>query len=79
MEVTRKQSTPNFPKNEYFLPPDTRVKNVRFSREIWRALFSYCPRFEIRPFCFITDEMFTSNENAALDLHTRLTSSGFDP
>ena len=23
MEVTRKQSTPNFPKNEHFLPPDT--------------------------------------------------------
>ena len=22
-EVTRKQSTPNFPKNEYFLPPET--------------------------------------------------------
>ena len=21
--VSRKQSTPNFPKNEYFLPPDT--------------------------------------------------------
>ena len=23
MKVTRKQSTPNFPKNEHFSPPDT--------------------------------------------------------
>ena len=25
MEVTRKQNTPNFPKNEHFLPPDTHM------------------------------------------------------
>ena len=41
MGVTRKQSTPNFPINEHFLPPDTHkftwagggggVKNERFS------------------------------------------------
>ena len=38
---TRKQSTPNFPKNEHFLPPDTNsyvcvswVRNVRFSENL---------------------------------------------
>ena len=48
--VSRKQSTPNFPKNEHLVPPDTHtmqitklryqgVRNVLF-RKIWRALFS---------------------------------------
>ena len=36
--VTRKQNTPNVPKNGYFLPPDTRmyqrVRNVHFSENL---------------------------------------------
>ena len=33
--VSRKQSTPNFPKNEHFLPPDTHgVRYVRFSENL---------------------------------------------
>ena len=39
--VSRK-STPNFPKNEYFLPP-----------VIWRALFSWNTRYEILPFALL--------------------------
>ena len=35
--VSRKQSTPNIPKNEHFLPPDTHT-------------FSWNTRFEVRPF-----------------------------
>ena len=41
MEVTKKQCTPNFPKNKYFLPPDNAhtfacggVTNVRFSENL---------------------------------------------
>ena len=41
MEVTRKQSTPNFPQNEHLIPPDTHtyvclsgVKNVPFSENL---------------------------------------------
>ena len=35
MEVKRKQSSPNFPKNEHFLPPDrhTYRQNVPFQRQ----------------------------------------------
>ena len=25
-DISRKQSTPNFPKNEHFLPPDTHIR-----------------------------------------------------
>ena len=39
--VSRKQSTPNFPKNEHLLPPETHTyvcvsggKNVRFSKNL---------------------------------------------
>ena len=39
-EVTRKQSTPNFPKNKHFLPPDTYTV-LRF------ALLSYYRRIEV--------------------------------
>ena len=35
----KKQSTPNFPKNKHFLPPDAHTRNLRFS-ENWRALLS---------------------------------------
>ena len=66
--VTRKQSTPNFPKNDQFLPPDTYtyvcmcvyqgVKNVRFFSEIWRTLFSCSLRFES---CLSTMLPTTSN------------------
>ena len=58
--VTRKQSTPNFSKNEIFLPPDThtcvcvsRGKKCLFS-EICRALFPCNTSFEIRPFALLT-------------------------
>ena len=58
-EVTRIQSTPNFPKNERFLALiRTRtctykgVKNVRFSENL--ASFDSCYfRFEIRPFAIL--------------------------
>ena len=58
-EVTRKQSTPNFQKNEHFYPLiRTRacayqgVRNAAF-RKIWRALFSYYHGFEIRLFALL--------------------------
>ena len=50
------QSTPNFPKNERFLPPDTRTyvcvsgQKTFLFRKIWRALHS-C--FEIRSFAIL--------------------------
>ena len=55
--VTRKHSTPNFPKNEHFLSPDTHgayqgVRNARISK-IWRALFPFNTCFEIRPFALL--------------------------
>ena len=58
MEVTRKQSTPNFPKNEHFLSPDTHTcvlegKKCSFFWEIWRTLFSCYLRFEIRLFALM--------------------------
>ena len=54
MDVTRKQSTPNFPKNEHFLSPNTQTyvcvpgRNMFVFQKIWRALFSCNTRFEIR-------------------------------
>ena len=49
-EVTRKQSTPNFPLNEHFLPPDTHTymyvsggKNVRFSENLAFCVFLLPP------------------------------------
>ena len=55
MTITRKQSTPNFPKKEHFLPPYThtcvsRGKQCSFFRENWRALFYLNTRIEIRSF-----------------------------
>ena len=44
--VSRKHSTPNFPKNEHFLPPDTIGVHLG-------ALFSWNTRFEIRPFALL--------------------------
>ena len=58
--VSRKQSTPNFPKNEHFLPPDTHMyvwvsgsKKCWFFLKIWRALFSWNTRFEIQRFALL--------------------------
>ena len=55
-EVTRKQSTPNFPKKEHFLPPDTRayegVRNVCFSENL-TCFVSFYLRFEVRPFTLL--------------------------
>ena len=65
MEVTRKQSKRNFPKNEHFLPPLIRIRTcayqwVRhvfffffFFRKTWFALFSCYFRFKIRPFVLL--------------------------
>ena len=52
--VSRKQSTPRFPKNEHFLPPDTHTyvyisgggKKSWFFRKIWCALFSWNTRLK---------------------------------
>ena len=48
VEVTRKQSTPNFPKNEYFLPSDTHTyvcvsgeRNVRFFGKFYLLCFLF--------------------------------------
>ena len=57
--VIRKQSTPNFPENKHFLPPDTQTyvcvsggkKKSRFLK-IWRV-FSCNTRFEICPFALL--------------------------
>ena len=52
MCVSRKQSTPNFPKNEHFLPPDTHTcvgkKYLFFGKfgVLWDS-----------PFCLITDDI----------------------
>ena len=35
MEITRKQSTLNFPKNEHFLPPDTYLYEITLLRTKW--------------------------------------------
>ena len=60
MGVSSKQSTPNFPKNDYFLPSNTHTyvcvsggKKYLVFWIIWRALFSYKTRFEIRPFALL--------------------------
>ena len=60
MGVSRKQSTPKFPKNKHFLPPDTHtyayqeVRNVCFSEIL--ACFAFLKHpFWDSPFCFITD------------------------
>ena len=58
MGVTRKQSTPNFPINEHFLPPDTHTftwgggKKCSFFR-IFGLLFLVTPvaRFALLPYC----------------------------
>ena len=55
MEVTRKQSTPNFPKNKHFLPFDTHyqgVRNVALSK-IWRVFSSCYLSLEIRSFALL--------------------------
>ena len=63
MEVTKKQCTPNFPENKYFLLPDNAhtcacggVTNFRFS-ENFRALFPCYLRFWHTPFRLITDDL----------------------
>ena len=51
----KKQSTPNFPKNEHFLPPDAHTAHhgVMFVfRKIWRALFFEAP---VVRFAFLHD------------------------
>ena len=49
-DVTRKQSTPNFPKKKHFLSP---WYELFVFWKIWRALFSCNTRFEIHPFGFL--------------------------
>ena len=57
--VSRKQSTPNFPKNEHFLPPDAHTYAVFVFQKIWRALFSWITSFAFwdSSFCLITDKI----------------------
>ena len=42
--ITRKQSMPNFPKNEYFLPFDTHTIKGKFMKHV---LFSSCRNSDI--------------------------------
>ena len=69
--MTRKQSTPNFPKNEHFLPLTcayvcvSEGKKCSFFWKIWRALFSCCLHFEIRV-CLITDELITDEASTEM-------------
>ena len=58
MEVTRKQRTPNFPKNEHFLFHTCAcvyqgVRNTRFSENL--TCFVLLPPLWDTPFCLITD------------------------
>ena len=52
--VSRKQSTPNFPKKEHFLPPDTHthVRNSRFSENLACFVFLKHP-FWYSFFCLL--------------------------
>ena len=57
MKVTRKESTPNFPKNEHFLSPDTHTYVcVSGSKKclFFRKLFSCYLCFENRLFVLLT-------------------------
>ena len=69
MVVTRKQSTPNFPKNEHFLPPDTHTcvsggkKCLVFGKfAILSFLVTPVLRFALFPYCrrvvHVTNERF---------------------
>ena len=49
-ESQKKQSTSIIPKNEHFLPPDAQMCVFRKIRHV---LFSWNPRFEIRPFALL--------------------------
>ena len=71
--VSRKQGTPNFPKNEHFLPADTRtrtfayqaLRNVRFSENL--ACFVFLKHlFWVLPFCLITNELIYSDKTFKL-------------
>ena len=60
--VSRKQSTPTFPKNEHFLPPDRqctcarqRLRNVCFSGNLACFVFLKDPFWD-SPFWLITDD-----------------------
>ena len=63
MEVTRKQCTPNFPKNKNFLPPDNAHKcacggvKMFVFQKIWGAFFSCYLCFWDTPFRLITDNL----------------------
>ena len=60
MDISRKQSMPNFTKNEHFLPPlirtytcaDQGVRTIHFSENL-ACFFSSYLRFEIRPFALL--------------------------
>ena len=63
-DVIRKQSTPNFPKNEHFLPRDTHTcvcvsggKKCSFFRKFGMLCFLITPilRFVLLPYCRRTD------------------------
>ena len=62
--VSRKQSTPDFPKNEHILPPDTPMcayqglRYVRFSENLACFVFLKLPFWD-SPFCLINDDIKT--------------------
>ena len=71
MGVSRKHSTPNFPKKEHFLPADTHTyvcvsggKNARFSENLAFFVFLKQPFWD-SPFSLITDEKITSLDSFA--------------
>ena len=53
MEVARKQSTLNFPRKQTCTRTYAYQRVNVFSREIWSALFSWYPRFEMRLFALL--------------------------
>ena len=57
--VSRKQSTPNFPKNKHFLPPDTDTCAYQGVRHVRFVVFLKHPFWD-SPFCLITDKLIWS-------------------
>ena len=60
-EVSRKQNTPNFPKNKHFLPPDTHTpKACNFIKKETLAHVFSCEFCEISKNPFFTEHLWTA-------------------
>ena len=66
--VSRKESTPNFPKNDYFLPTDSTptcayqgVRKIRFLENLAWFVFLKHPFWDLY-FYLITDEIYSSRQ-----------------